>query len=93
MAVRSSLTGDNVAVIRHLPQGVEDRLHVLSLKHSGDTLTPTERVEFEALVEQAQRLMVANARALSRAAGPSVGQEASRATRIGTSRSTASSSR
>jgi hypothetical protein len=61
---------DSGSPIQRLPDSEEKRLHALALKHSAGTLTREERLDFEALTKSAQQLMVKNARALSRSAGP-----------------------
>ena len=47
-------------------------MHQMALKQSAGTISEAEQAEYAALVEQAQALMVENARALSRRHGPAV---------------------
>jgi len=56
--------------VRWMPEAAEARMHELALKQSAGTIAEAEQAEYAALVEQAQALMVQNARALSRRHGP-----------------------
>jgi hypothetical protein len=64
-----------------MSEPAEARMHELALKQSAGTLTNAERGEYETLVEQAQALMVENARALTRRHGPEAIESAQAAER------------
>jgi hypothetical protein len=59
-----------------MSEPAEARMHELALKQSAGTLRDAERREYESLVEQAQALMVENARALTRRHGPGATESA-----------------
>lgn len=56
-----------------LPAEKQQRLDALLEKNSEGTITPDERVELEALVEESEKLMVANARQLAEFTRQTVG--------------------
>lgn len=62
--------------IRWLPEVTEARLHQLATKLSAGTLDKAEAAEYEALVNEAQCLMVQNARALTRRRGAAAAAKA-----------------
>jgi hypothetical protein len=69
------------AVLRWLPDSAEDRMHELAMRQSSGTMTSEEAAEYAVLVEEAQRLMVENARALTRRRGAATYADALRAER------------